>query len=544
MSDDAKKPLGRILLKQRAISQPALERALADPRRSMSPLATRLTESGVLTEVAALKALSEQSGVPGMDLAQVLIRTADLSILPREVATRRQILPVLVRDDRIFVAMVSPTQKKIIEELEFVTGKRVFPYIALAGAIAKVTQAAYDARDRGEPFYVGPSCPPDAIERAKREHNVEPEPLPLPSRAPAGFSVPAASRAPAPQASRAPDATSMSPARFAPSAASSAQIADETSFAEVSMQPPSIATRSSHAPASSPVVVDDDMNRVAASEEVQESDLGGDRISAIPAFDVAPKPRADARTILVVDDELEIRVLIRRVLEERGYHVVEADRGYTALAMLKDAPPELVILDAMLPEVHGFDIAKRMKGSDRFGHIPIIMVSAVYRGWRFAEDVKASYGVDAYLEKPFAVSELLVAVESAFARRDADSRKAMASDADRELKAGIDAYKRGDVNAAIQHLQRGVKIDPLAYRLHFHLGLLFGKHGRLYDAIQSLETALQINATSFPALKNLAVLYQQAGFRNKAVETWERALPVAPDEPTRRSIKEHLLGLL
>ena len=59
-----------------------------------------------------------------------------------------------------------------------------------------------------------------------------------------------------------------------------------------------------------------------------------------------------------------------------------------------------------------------------------------------------------------------------------------------------------------------------------------------------LETALHINGRHFPALKNLAVLYQKAGFRNKAIETWERALGVAPDDPTRQSIKEHLLGLL
>ena len=90
----------------------------------------------------------------------------------------------------------------------------------------------------------------------------------------------------------------------------------------------------------------------------------------------------------------------------------------------------------------------------------------------------------------------------------------------------------------------GIGPDPLASRLHFHLGLLYGKQGNLYDAIQQLETAVDLSRRHFPGLKNLAVLYQKAGFRNKAIETWERALAVAPDEPTRQSIKEHLLGLL
>jgi len=67
-------------------------------------------------------------------------------------------------------------------------------------------------------------------------------------------------------------------------------------------------------------------------------------------------------------------------------------------------------------------------------------------------------------------------------------------------------YQRGDVGAAIEHLREGTRLDPLAYRLHFHLGLLYGKQGRVYDAIQELETALDINRQHFPALKNLAVL--------------------------------------
>ncbi len=55
---------------------------------------------------------------------------------------------------------------------------------------------------------------------------------------------------------------------------------------------------------------------------------------------------------------------------------------------MKEQTPDLIVLDAMLPEVHGFEIARRIKHSERYGHVPIIMVSAVYRGWRYAEDLK------------------------------------------------------------------------------------------------------------------------------------------------------------
>src|SRR5262245_42448959 len=127
MTEDAKKPLGRILVQQRALTPADLDKALAD-KSSPAPLATRLTESGAVSEHAALKALSEQSGVPGMDLNQVCIRLSDLAIVPREIALKHRLLPVLVRDDRVFLAMAAPSDRKVIDELEFVTSKRVFPY--------------------------------------------------------------------------------------------------------------------------------------------------------------------------------------------------------------------------------------------------------------------------------------------------------------------------------------------------------------------------------------------------------------------------------
>jgi tetratricopeptide (TPR) repeat protein len=174
------------------------------------------------------------------------------------------------------------------------------------------------------------------------------------------------------------------------------------------------------------------------------------------------------------------------------------------------------------------------------------MVSAVYKGWRIADDVKTSYGVEAYIEKPFRISDVLAAVEAGVKKNVGERAdvEAISAEAERLLEAGIAAYRDGKVDEAIDFLRKGTQIDPLAYRLHLHLGLLFGKQGLLYEAIQELETALSINGRHFPALKNLAVLYQKAGFRNKAVETWERAVRHAPDDETRASIKQHLLTLL
>ena len=163
MSQD-KKPLGKILLEQRAVSPEQLERALAD-KTTTGRLASRLTEQGVIREIEALKALSEQFGVPGIDLGQICLRLEELDLLPREIAEQHLLLPVLARGDQLFVAAGNPRETKVLEELEFVSGKRVYAYVALEGVLRRVIQVAYGRKARGELYYVAPRCPAEVLGR-------------------------------------------------------------------------------------------------------------------------------------------------------------------------------------------------------------------------------------------------------------------------------------------------------------------------------------------------------------------------------------------
>jgi len=494
MSD--KKQIGKILLRQRALSPEQLDRALADQKGGR--LASQLAADGTISDVAALKALSEQHGIPGIDLTQICLRLDDLELLPREIAEKHLILPVLVRDDRLFIAMANPREKKVIDELEFVTGKKVYPYVALDLALAHVIEEAYGRKARGDAYYVGPQCPPEVLAKL----NIDSDGSSLASEPSGSFDF------------------GMLPHAMPP------------------LDAPGI-------------VVDDAASEISRSEDIEESEFGETSrdlsvVAELPG-EGAPLPALPegAKTILIIDDEAEIRKMLSRLLTHRGHRVLEAERGHQALRMVKEYAPDLIVLDAMLPEVHGFEIARRIKGSQRYGQIPIIMVSAVYRGWRYAEDLKQSCGVDYFIEKPFKIAEVVAAVEACLSPgQGLAERPDVSGEAEEALNAGVAAYKAGRLDEAISHLSRGVGIDPLAYRLHFHLGLLYGKKGQVYDAISELETAVKINSQHFAALKNLAILYQKAGFRNKAVETWERALTLAVDEPTRLSIKEHLLNLL
>src|SRR5690606_5233260 len=163
-----KKQLGRILLKQRAVSPEQLDRALES---AGGRLASKLLEGGAISGLAALKALSEQHGIPGLDLEQVCVNLSDLDLLPREIAERHLILPVLSRGERLFVAMANPKEKKVIDELEFVTGKRVYPYVALESPLAQTIAQAYDRKAQGDDYYVGPNCLTETLQKLR----VDPE---------------------------------------------------------------------------------------------------------------------------------------------------------------------------------------------------------------------------------------------------------------------------------------------------------------------------------------------------------------------------------
>jgi tetratricopeptide (TPR) repeat protein len=154
--------------------------------------------------------------------------------------------------------------------------------------------------------------------------------------------------------------------------------------------------------------------------------------------------------------------------------------------------------------------------------------------------------VEHYLEHPLSADAIKSAATRALGTGELPSPPSpdISARAERALEAGMLAYRNGDVRQAIAHLEEGVSIDPLAYRLHFHLGLLFAQQGQTYDAIVALERAVEINSRHFGGVKNLAIMYGQAGFRNRAVELWQRGLTLAPDEETRSAIAEHLAGLL
>ncbi|MDF1566066.1 MAG: response regulator [Deltaproteobacteria bacterium] len=250
--------------------------------------------------------------------------------------------------------------------------------------------------------------------------------------------------------------------------------------------------------------------------------------------------------VLVVDDEEEIQNLLTSALVSGGYRVETAGRGLEALQKVKTFEPDAVILDAMLPEVHGFEICRKIRSSKRFGHVPVIMISAIYRGWRYAQDVTEVYGATDFLEKPFRLPDLLRRLKAALegAKPVPEAGEEARERATRAYRRGVGLLKVGKVEGAIEAFQEGLAADPFAPSLHFSLGRATQMKGDVFGAISSYEKAVELKPDLHPALKSMALLYEKQGFRRKAIELWERALPVSPDAEARTLARDHLLRLL
>jgi len=151
-----------------------------------------------------------------------------------------------------------------------------------------------------------------------------------------------------------------------------------------------------------------------------------------------------AERILVVDDDEEIRASLRRGLSLEGFKVALAPDGEEALRQTREQPPDLVVLDVMMPGLDGLEVARRLRAAE--DTLPIILLTA-----RDAVADKVSgleSGADDYLVKPFAFEELLARIRVQLRRREA-GRPPELRHADLRLDTGTREARRGERSFAL-----------------------------------------------------------------------------------------------
>ena len=121
-------------------------------------------------------------------------------------------------------------------------------------------------------------------------------------------------------------------------------------------------------------------------------------------------------TVLVVDDEPTIREIVARYLEREGYRTLEAADGIRARELLEQDPPDLVVLDVMLPGADGLELCRWIRSRSR---LPVIMLTA--RGEESDRIVGLELGADDYVTKPFSPRELAARVRTVLRRAEPEA---------------------------------------------------------------------------------------------------------------------------
>jgi len=186
--------------------------------------------------------------------------------------------------------------------------------------------------------------------------------------------------------------------------------------------------------------------------------------------------------ILVVDDEPDILSILVYQLSREGFRVSTAVNGQSAIAAAVADPPDLVVLDLMLPVVDGYEVLRTLRRDERTADVPILLLTA-----RKEEEERVrgfEYGADDYVTKPFSARELALRVKALLRR----SRAEPVSQS-RTLKVGDVVVYRDSHRA----FSGGMEMDltPLEYRL---LEVFLERRGRVQTRRQLLQAAWNTEA--------------------------------------------------
>jgi two-component system alkaline phosphatase synthesis response regulator PhoP len=179
------------------------------------------------------------------------------------------------------------------------------------------------------------------------------------------------------------------------------------------------------------------------------------------------------KTVLVVDDEAKIIRLARDYLEHAGFAVLTAGDGRAALATVRSAKPDLVILDLGLPGLDGLDVTRAVR---KDSNVPIIMLTA--RGEESDKLVGLELGADDYIVKPFSPKEL-VARARAVLRRTENAAVGVSAETIRAADVTLDVPRM-----RVTLGDRAVDVTPTEFQL---LAALARQPGRLFTRAQLLD---------------------------------------------------------
>jgi two-component system phosphate regulon response regulator PhoB len=206
--------------------------------------------------------------------------------------------------------------------------------------------------------------------------------------------------------------------------------------------------------------------------------------------------------ILVVDDEEDIRELVRYNLSKGGYNVVTAGTGEEALRIAQETKPMLVVLDIMLPGIDGLEVCRRIKADASLSKTPIVMISALGE----EKDVVTGLelGADDYVSKPFSPGVLLARVKSVV-------RRVGASPIEPDATLSIEGLKVNPARREVHVRDELVELTNTEFKL---LHFLMRQPGMVFTRTQIVDG---VHGDDYP-VTDRSVDVQVVGLRKKLGE--------------------------
>jgi two-component system, OmpR family, alkaline phosphatase synthesis response regulator PhoP len=186
-------------------------------------------------------------------------------------------------------------------------------------------------------------------------------------------------------------------------------------------------------------------------------------------------------TVLVVEDEIEIARVVRDYLDNAGFEVIVVGDGGSAIASVRSAKPDLLVLDLGLPGRDGLDVAREVR---RWSNTPIVMLTA--RGDETDRVVGLELGADDYVVKPFSPKELVARIRAVLRRTRATQRGSEI------LRAGDVEVDTGKMRVSIGGRQ--VELTPTEFQL---LSTLVAEPGRVFTRGQLLDAVHGVAIESY-----------------------------------------------
>jgi CheY-like chemotaxis protein len=485
------------LVHEGILAPDAVARALAAARDG--DVASAALKLGLCDEPSLVRALARAHECPGVDISRSVIPVSNLEAMAPDFCRERKVLPVAVGRSEIVLAMADPDDVALADEVRFVTGRKILRYAAVAWSIERALAAVVRARDAGQVAWRGPAAPA----------------LPDPSGGWAAVVKPGERTLPAVDLPEADERMEL--------VATSEEIGPFHTPPPRPPASPPVAPRVGP-PQAQPGAVD------PAQATAQTLRLSGD---------------ATGKVALVVDDDPEVLRLASAMLTKLGCVVLQASNGRQGLETTREVRPDVVVLDAMMPGMHGFEVCRAIKSDKDLRGIPVILCSAIYRGTA-AEDAQIAFGADAFVEKPFRLDALTRVVKVALLGAAAESpeERAGRAESERAWRAAAQALTEGKSEEALSLAQASAASNPRSAEAYYYLGHALSRLGRLYEAVAAYERSSELRPDVDAAQQCLAQIYEQLGFQKSAREAWARAIENCKDPARKKAMQARLMSLL